>query len=86
MIDMQLLSEALLAVAVLAGAAILFAVAMVAAAAASKPSQGPHGGTRHYPAPHPQPDADDAWPPLADDAWPPLADDAREDARELVLL
>jgi hypothetical protein len=85
MIDMQLLGEVLLAVALLVGAAILVAVGMVAAAAVSKPGKGPHGGIRRDSAPHPQPDADDAWPPLADDVLPD-ADDAREDARELVLL
>ena len=85
MIDMQLLDQALLAVAVLVGAAIVLAVGMMAAAVASKPGHGPHGGTRHYPAPHTQPDADDAWPPLADDVLQDT-DDAREDARELVLL
>jgi len=85
MIDLQLLGDVLLAVGALVGAAIVLAVVMVAATAASKPGRGPHGGTRHYPAPRPRPDADDAWPPLTDDARP-LADDAREDARELVLL
>ena len=60
MIDIQLLSGVLLAVAVLAGAAIVLAVGMVAMAAASKPGQGPHGGIRRDPAPHPQPDTDNA--------------------------
>jgi hypothetical protein len=62
MIDMQLLSEIFLAVAVLAGAAILVALGMVAAAAVSKPAQGPNGGIRRDAAPHPQPepDVDDA--------------------------
>jgi hypothetical protein len=60
MIDMQLLSGVLLAVAVLAGAAIVLAVGMVAMAAASKPGQGPHGGIRRDPAPRPQPDTDNA--------------------------
>jgi hypothetical protein len=85
MIGMQLLDQVFLAVAVLVGAAIVLAVGMVVAAAAHKPGHGPHGGTRHYPAPRPQPDADDAWPPLADDDRPLGAGD-REDARELVLL
>lgn len=62
MTGMQLLNDILLAVAMLAGAAILVALGMVAAAAVSKPAQGPHGGIRRDPPPHPQPepDVDDA--------------------------
>ena len=65
MIDIQLLNDVFLAVAVLVGAAILFAVAMVAAATVSKPAhgpygQGPHGGIRRDPVPQPEPDTDDA--------------------------
>jgi hypothetical protein len=60
MIDMQLLSGVLLAVAVLVGAAIVLAVGLVAAATARKPGRGPHGGIRREPTPRPQPDTDDA--------------------------
>jgi hypothetical protein len=66
MIDMQLLNDVLLAVAVLVGTASLFAVAMMAAATMSKPGRGPHGrphgGIRRAPAPRPEPDRDDARP------------------------
>jgi len=60
MIGTQLLSGALLAVAVLVGAAIALAVAMMAVATASKPGRGPHGGIRRDPAPLPHLDSDDA--------------------------
>jgi len=64
MIDMQLLSDALVTVAVLIGVAVTLAVAIMAAARVSRPGQAPHGGIRRDLPLQPQPDAD--------------ADDARE--------
>jgi hypothetical protein len=65
-INMQLLDGVLMALAVLAGAAIVLSVVMVAAASALQPGQSPHGGIRRHlpsqpqPQPQPQPDTDDA--------------------------
>jgi hypothetical protein len=63
MIDMQLLNGALLALAIVIGAAIALAVAMVAAAAVGHGGQGgqtPRGGTRRDLPRQPVPDDDDA--------------------------
>ena len=59
MIDTQLLTGILVAVAALAGLAIVLAVALQATASATKPGQSPHGGIRREEHPLPQPDADD---------------------------
>jgi hypothetical protein len=61
MINMQLLDGVLIALAVLAGAAIVLSAVMVAASSALWPGQSPHGGIRrHRPAqPQPQPETDD---------------------------
>ena len=73
MLDMQLLNDALVTVAVLIGVAITLAVAIMAVARVSKPGQSrpgqaPPGGIRRDLPSQPQPDAD------------------VDDARELVLL
>jgi len=59
MIDTQLLTGVLVALAALGGLAILLAAALWTAASVSKPGQAPHGGIRRDLAPLPQPDADD---------------------------
>jgi hypothetical protein len=69
MIDMQLFDGALLALAVLVGAAIVLSVTMLAAAKVAKRSRPPHGGIRRDLPQHPQPDTGDAR---------THADDARE--------
>jgi hypothetical protein len=69
MIDMQLLDGALLALAVLVGAAMVLSLTMLAAARVARRSQPPHGGIRRDLPQHPQPDSDDAR---------ELVDDARE--------
>ena len=73
MLDMQLLNDALVTLAVLIGVAITLAVAITVAARVSRhgqsrPGQTPHGGIRRDLPLQPQPDAD------------------VDDARELVLL
>ena len=60
MTDMQLLTGVLVALAALAGLAIVLAVALQAAALATRPGQAPHGGIRREEPQLPQPDADDA--------------------------
>ncbi|HEY6294581.1 MAG TPA: hypothetical protein VIX15_02870 [Streptosporangiaceae bacterium] len=60
MIDTQILTGVLVAMAALAGLAIVLAVTFWTAAAVSRPGQAPHGGLRHDLPPVPQPDADDA--------------------------
>jgi hypothetical protein len=60
MIDTQLLTGILVAVAALVGLAIVLAVALQATASATRPGQSPHGGIRREEPPLPQPDADDA--------------------------
>jgi len=60
MIDTQLITGILVALAALAGLAIVLAVALQATASATKPGQAPHGGIRRGEPPLPQPDADDA--------------------------
>ena len=76
MIDMQLLNGALLALLIVVGAAIALSLAMVAAAALSRPGQTPRGGTRRVMPRRPVPDDD--YPPRE-----PVPDDDR--SRELVL-
>ena len=58
MIGVQLLNGVLLALAVLAGAAIMLSVVIFAASVA-KPGQAPHGGIRRDLPQHPQPDTED---------------------------
>ena len=62
MITTQLITGILVAVAALAGLAIVLAVALQATASASvtRPGRGPHGGIRREQPQYPQPDADDA--------------------------
>ena len=60
MISMQFLFGVLLALAVLAGSAIAFSAAVLAAPSVPKPGRPPHGGIRRDPPPLPQPDTDDA--------------------------
>jgi hypothetical protein len=76
MIDTQLLDGTLLALLIVVGAAIALSLAMVAAAALSRPGQPPRGGTRRELPRRPVPD-DDYLPRV------PVPDDDR--ARELVL-
>lgn len=76
MIDTQLLDGTLLALLMVVGAAIALSLAMVAAAALSRPGQPPRGGTRRELPRRPVPD-DDYLPRV------PVPDDDR--ARELVL-
>jgi hypothetical protein len=97
MIDTQLLDGALLALVIVVGAAIALSLAMIAAAALSRPGQPPRGGTRREVPRRPEPDdylprvprADDDYlprVPVPDDdylPWVPVPDDDR--ARELVL-
>jgi len=59
MISMQLLDGALVALAVLVGAAIALSLAILAASLAAKPGQPPRGGIRRDLPQHPQPDTDD---------------------------
>jgi hypothetical protein len=59
MFDTQILTGILVAVAALAGLAIVLAVAFQTAASATRPGQ-PHGGIRRDQPELPQPDADDA--------------------------
>ena len=59
MIDTQLLTGILVALAALAGLAIVVAVALQAAASVTRPGQAPHGGIRREGPQLPQPDADD---------------------------
>jgi Flp pilus assembly protein CpaB len=59
MIDTQLITGVLVALAALAGLAIVLAVALWTAASVSKPGQAPHGGIRRDLPPLPQPDAHD---------------------------
>ena len=63
MLDMQLLNDALVTVAVLIGTAITLAVTIIAAARVSRsgqsrPGQAPHGGIQRDLPLQPQPDAD----------------------------
>jgi hypothetical protein len=60
MIDTQLLTGILVALAALAGLAVVLALALQATASATKPGQEPHGGIRREEPEVPQPDADDA--------------------------
>jgi hypothetical protein len=62
MINMQLVDGVLLALAGLAGAAIVLSLVMLAAASVNRRGQAPHGGIRRdvTPQPQPEPDADDA--------------------------
>jgi hypothetical protein len=60
MIDTQLLTGVLVALAALAGLAIVLAIALYAAASATRPGQTPHGGIRREEPQLPQPDTDDA--------------------------
>jgi hypothetical protein len=60
MIDMQLLNDVLLALAVLVGAAIVLSVAMLAAASVAKPGQAPNGGIRDDLPEPPPPNTDGA--------------------------
>ncbi len=60
MIDTSLLAGILVAVAALAGLAIVLALALQTAARVTKPGQAPHGGTRREQPELPQPDADHA--------------------------
>jgi hypothetical protein len=59
MIDTQILTGVLLAVAALAGLAIVLAFTLWTAASVSRPGQTPRGGTRRDLPPLPQPDADE---------------------------
>lgn len=66
MIDMQLLNSALMAVAVLLGAAITLSIAIAAVSAITRRGQARHGGTGGTGGtgpvrqPHPAPETDDA--------------------------
>ncbi len=60
MIDMQLLNNALMALAILVGVATALSVAMVAAATITQRGSAPRGGTRREPPPQPTPDNDNA--------------------------
>jgi hypothetical protein len=85
MLDMQLLDGALLALAVMVGAAIALSVAMVVAARVSHRGPTPHGGTRRVPPRRPLPDDDlPAW-PVHEDDLPALQLQAEDRDRELVL-
>ena len=59
MIDTQLIIGVLVALAALAGLAIVLVAALWTAASVGKPGQAPHGGIRRDLAPLPQPDADE---------------------------
>lgn len=54
------LDGVLVALALLAGAAIVISLAMLAAASVTRPSRSPHGGIRHDLPLQPQPETDDA--------------------------
>jgi hypothetical protein len=56
MINTQLITGILVAVAALAGLAIVLAVALQATASATKPGRAPHGGIRRAEPELPQPD------------------------------
>jgi hypothetical protein len=60
MIDTQILTGVIVAMAALAGLAIVLAFTLWTAAAMTKPGQAPHGGIRREEPPLPQPDADDS--------------------------
>ncbi|MGH3255087.1 MAG: hypothetical protein ACRDOU_06685 [Streptosporangiaceae bacterium] len=59
MIDTQILTGVLVAMAALAGLAIVLAVTLWTVASVSRPGQAPHGGIRRDLPPLPQPDVDD---------------------------
>jgi hypothetical protein len=59
MIDTQILTGILVALAALVGLAIVLAATLWTAASVSRPGQAPHGGIRRDLPPLPQPDADD---------------------------
>ncbi len=59
MIDTQLIDGVLVALAALAGVAIVLSVVMLAASSVSRPGPAPHGGTRRDVPQHPQSDSDD---------------------------
>jgi len=59
MIDTQLLTGVLVALAAIGGLAVLLVAALWTAAAVGKPGQAPHGGIRRDLTPLPQPDADE---------------------------
>jgi hypothetical protein len=60
MIDTQILTGILVALAALAGLTLVLVLALQAVATATKPGQEPHGGIRRAEPEVPQPDADDA--------------------------
>jgi hypothetical protein len=59
MIDAQLIEGVLVALAALAGVAIVLAVVMLAAGSVDRHGPAPHGGTRRDLPQHPQSDSDD---------------------------
>ena len=59
---MQILPGVLVALALLAGAAIVLSLAIMAASTGTRPGQAPPGGIRRDPAPRPQPGTGDAGP------------------------
>jgi hypothetical protein len=60
MIDTQLITGVLVALAAIVGVAVVFSVAMLAAASAARQGPAPHGGTRRDLPQHPRSDSDDA--------------------------
>jgi hypothetical protein len=56
----QLIDGVLVALAALAGLAVVLSVAMLAVASAARQGPAPHGGTRRDLPQHPQSDSDDA--------------------------
>jgi hypothetical protein len=60
MIDTQILTGILVAMAALVGLAIVLTATVWTVASVSRPGQAPHGGIRRDLPPLPQPDADDA--------------------------
>jgi hypothetical protein len=60
MIDTQLITGVLVALAALVGVAVVLAVAMLAAASATRQGPAPRGGTRRDLPQQPQSDSDDA--------------------------
>jgi hypothetical protein len=60
MIDTQILTGILVAMAALVGLAIVLVATVWTVASVSRPGQAPHGGIRRDLPPLPQPDADDA--------------------------
>ena len=60
MIDMHILGDVLVAVAVLVGAAIVLSVVMLAARSVTRSGPAPHGGIRPELPQQPQSDTDDA--------------------------